>query len=283
MNEQMLALRDDMADMLGLAPKQAHEGEWRHLLNRFLIESQRLLYRQYEFDALKQYWQLFTAAGVNLYPYPNAGVAWTANTNMVVNQLIKDSNNNYQIAGQTGSTGAVAPVWNVAVDGATVDNGVTWINLGPTAPPTPDPLRFYKVSLIYNNAWLPMYEGIRPEVYTLVATMYPRRYAHRQGMMEIWPSPDTQYTVMIEAYQALGAFALDTDTLTLDRDLVFLTAMAAAKAHPKFNHPDAALYAQMAMAQRRNLQAANHGNKRYVPGADPASPVRPMPIIVNPE
>ena len=283
MNPQLLQLRDDMADILGVPPKDAHEGALRRQLNRFLIESQKVLYWKYEFDALKQFWQLFTAQGVNLYPYPNAAMVWAANTNVVVNQVLKDTNNNYQVAGQTGTTGAGVPVWNVAINGATVDNGVTWINIGPTALPVPNPRRFEKVSLIYNNAWLPMYEGIKPEVYTLVATMYPRRYAHRQGMFEIWPTPDTQYTVMIKAYQALGAFVLDTDTLTLDRDLVFLTAVAAAKASPRFNHKDAPLYAQMATEQRRALISANHGNKRYVPGGDPAFPIRPMPIITNPE
>src|SRR5579859_5955532 len=255
-----------MADLLGISSKDAHEGPQRRLLNRFLIEAQRTLYWKYEFDALKRFWQLFTAAGVNLYPYPGAPSAWAANTNTVVNQVVKDSNNNYQIAGQTGMTGAAPPVWNAVLNGATVDNGVTWINIGAVAPPSPEPRRFEKVSLIYNNSWLPMYEGINTEVYTLVATMYPRRYAHRQGMFEIWPTPDTQYTVMIRAYQALGVFAQDTDTLTLDRDVVFYTAIAAAKASPQINHKDAQVYGDQAAALLRNLIAANHGSKRYIPG-----------------
>lgn len=282
MNIQLYQLRDDLADIMDVAPKEAHEGAKRRLLNRFLIEAQRTLYWEYEFDALKRYWQLFTVAGVNLYAYPGTPGNWAANTNMVINQVIYDGTN-YQSAGRTGQTGGAAPAWNAQLGGATVDNGVTWVNLGPTTPPTPDPRRFDDIKIIYNNGWLRMREGIPSVAYTLTSTMLPRRYAHRQGLFEVWPSPDTVYTIEMHGYQALNAFTKDTDSLTIDRDLVFYSAVAAAKANPKFNHPDAKLYADTAAGMLRNLRAKNFGNKRFIPGGDPDLPIRPIPLIVNPE
>ncbi|HVC17704.1 MAG TPA: hypothetical protein VNE18_10425 [Rhodanobacter sp.] len=280
---KLYELRDQLADVMGVGPKDAHEADMRRYFNRVLIDTQARLYRLYTFDGLKRWWELDVVANVNLYDYPSTVNAWAAATNIVVNQIVKDSNNNYQSAGNDGTTGAAPPAWNAVTGGKTVDNGVTWLNLGPTAPPAPDPLRFYDVRVIYNNAWLPMAEGIPSQAYTLASTMFPRRYAHRQGQFEVWPTPDAAYTVMIFAYQALNAFAADTDELTLDRDLVYLTAVASCKASPKFKHPDAAVYAQDAERHRRKLVAQNFGNKRFIPGADPGLPVRPMPVIVNPE
>ncbi|MGH3632696.1 MAG: hypothetical protein ACRDTS_01065 [Mycobacterium sp.] len=280
---QLYALRDEIADVLGIAPKDAHQGQMRRLINRVLIDTQARLYRKYVFDGLKRWWELDVVADVNLYSYPNAVNAWAAAKNVVVNQIIKDSNNNYQSAGNDGTTGALAPAWNAVTGGTTADNGVTWLNLGATAPPAPDPLRFYDVRVIYNNAWLPMFEGIPSQAYTLASTMFPRRYAHRQGQFEVWPTPDNAYTVMIFAYSSLAAFAADTDALTLDRDLVYLSAVASLKANPKFKHPDAAVYANDAETHRRKLVAQNFGNKRFIPGTDVGLPVRPMPVIVNPE
>jgi hypothetical protein len=276
-------LRDEIADVMGIAPKEAHEGSMRRFINRVLIDTQARLYRKYMFDGLKRWWELDVVANVNLYAYPNAVNAWAAAKNIVVNQLVKDSNNNYQSAGNDGTTGALAPAWNTNVGGTTGDNGVTWVNLGPTAPPAPDPLRFYAVRLIYNNAWLPLEEGIPSQAYTLASTMFPRRYAHRQNQFEVWPTPDASYTVMILAYSALNAFAADADALTLDRDLIYLNTVASLKASPKFRHPDAAVYANDAAAHLRKLVAQNFGNKRFIPGAAPDMPVRPMPVITNPE
>lgn len=280
---KLYELRDQVADIMGIAPKDAHEGPMRRFLNRVLIDTQARLYRKYMFDGLKRWWEFDVVANVNLYDYPNAVNAWAAGKNIVVNQIIKDSNNNYQSAGNDGVTGALAPAWNAATGGTTVDNGVTWLNLGPTAPPVPDPLRFYDVRVLYNNAWLKMEEGIPSQAYTLASTMFPRRYAHRQGQFEVWPTPDNAYTVMVLAYPALNAFAADTDALTLDRDLVYLTSVATLKASPKFKHQDAMLYSQDAAAHLRKLVAQNFGNKRFIPGGDPGLPVRPMPVIVNPE
>lgn len=280
----MLAeLRDEIADIMDIAPKDVHEGPMRRLINRTLIDTQARLYRQYEFDALKRWFELDVIAGVNLYPYPNAVNNWTANANYVINQVIKDTNGNYQSAGQTGTAGAVAPVWNVAVGGETTDNGVTWVNLGSSAPPQPEPRRFFDVRLIYNVQWLPMVEGIPPASYTLTGTMFPRLYAHRQGQIEVWPSPDAAYVIMIYAYQQLNAFAADTDTLTLDRDLIYAATVATLKASPRFKHPDAGEYAALAQTHLRALIKENIGNKRFVPGRDTTHEVIPMPILKNPE
>jgi hypothetical protein len=56
---------------------------------------------------------------------------WTPNTLIfATNGAVIDSNNNLQVAQTGGSTGAAAPAWNAAFNGTTVDNAVTWLNVG---------------------------------------------------------------------------------------------------------------------------------------------------------
>jgi len=58
--------------------------------------------------------------------------AWQPNTAFLAGQLILDSNNNLQVAGQAGNTGAAAPIWPMALNQTAVDGGVTWTCAGPS-------------------------------------------------------------------------------------------------------------------------------------------------------
>lgn len=82
--------------------------------------------------------------------------------------------------------------------------------------------------------------------------------------LEIWPEPDDAYAMEIE-YTALPArFTLDTDRASIDDSLLFLLALANAKAH--YRHPDAKAYAQQAETALRAIQAKAHGQARYFKG-----------------
>lgn len=276
-------LRDDLADALGIPTIEAQDAPMRFLLNSFLIRAQALLYRQYKWDQLYQFWQVETAIGVNLYAAPGSTwKTWAASTIFIVKDILFDGAN-YQICNGTNISGATAPTWATALNGITVDGGVSWLCLGPTPPPSVDLRSIYGVWVVYNNAWLPVVEGIDPRAYTLVADMYPRCFARRAGsLLEFWPTPDNTYDMQIHGYQALGNFTADTDVTTLDDELVLLLGIAKAKMSKSFQSPDAPEAMQEFKSYLGDLRNANHGRKRYIP-VDRPSPVLPIPIIVNPE
>lgn len=279
--KQLYQIRDDLADLLGVDSQEASDNPLRLLLNGLIIRAQNSLYWKYKWAQLKQYFLFNTIANMNLYPYTPGLVTWGASENINVTDLVFDGTN-YQRAGGTGSTGAAPPVWNAQVGGITNDGTIAWLNLGPTPQPAMEPRMILGADLLYNNAWLPLIEGIPPESYTLTSNIYPTRYSRIGTFFELWPTPDNVYKIKVLAYQALNAFAADTDTATLDDELILLDATYMAKLSKKFKSPDAAEYKERAMLRLLDLQAANHGNERYIPG-HPATAPRPMPKILNPE
>lgn len=58
--------------------------------------------------------------------------------------------------------------------------------------------------------------------------------------LELWPTPDAAYNVKIEYNAALGPFDEDTDTTTINPQLILLHAIVAMKAH--YQQPDFQLY-----------------------------------------
>lgn len=130
------------------------------------------------------------------------------------------------------------------------------------------------------NVWYPLIEGISPMLYTMLDKPWrPARYNIGQAI-EIYPAPDQTYWLWIRANFGLMAFAADADTTTLDSELVFLTALANAKAH--YGQADANNIQAQANAYRGELIAGTHKTARYVPGTIQVPPaVRPTLISFN--
>lgn len=126
-----------------------------------------------------------------------------------------------------------------------------------------------------NGAWYPLVSGIPPEFYTgITMNSIPQRYEIRQ-CIEVFPVPDAAYKLRIKGHFKLQAFTADADQTTIDSELVFLWALATAKAH--YGQPDANNVAAMANDYLGRLVGGKHGTKRYVPGASPIPPaVRPV-------
>lgn len=101
----------------------------------------------------------------------------------------------------------------------------------------------------------------------------PARYDIR-GCIEIYPAPDQPYFLWIQGNFGLLPFVVDADSTTLDAELVFLHALANAKAH--YGQPDANNIEAQANTYRAELIAATHKTKRHIPGA------RPMPNATRP-
>ena len=57
--------------------------------------------------------------------------AWSPGTVYSVSQQVTDGTNT-QVVQSAGTSGSSTPSWKTAVNGATVDGGVVWVNIGPT-------------------------------------------------------------------------------------------------------------------------------------------------------
>ena len=127
------------------------------------------------------------------------------------------------------------------------------------------------------NVWYPMIQGIPPQLYTMITKPWrPARYEIRGGI-EIYPTPDQTYWLWIKGHFGLMPFSLDENSTTIDSELVFLWALANAKAH--YGQPDAQNIAAQANAYRAELVASTHQTAHYLPGTIAVPPaVRPTLI-----
>jgi hypothetical protein len=91
-----------------------------------------------------------------------------------------------------------------------------------------------------NGVWREVHAGISKEDYTYQDnTSWPARYELYE-QIELLPKADQQYTVRIWYIQQLTRLTQDGDRCMVDDELVFLHALANAKAH--YRHADAQLY-----------------------------------------
>lgn len=121
-----------------------------------------------------------------------------------------------------------------------------------------------------NGQWYPLTSGIPPEFYTSIDSRgFPTRYEIRQ-CLEIFPVPDHAMRLRVKGHFELTAFAADGDQTTINSELVFMWALATAKAH--YGHPDANNIAAMANDYLSRLVGGKHGTKRYIPGGSITPP-----------
>lgn len=113
--------------------------------------------------------------------------------------------------------------------------------------------------------WIELAGGIDPRLYsTGQYESWPARYEFRQ-CIELWPAPDARGgKLRIKAKSEILPFTSDTDKTTIDADIVFMHALANAKAH--LNKPDAQQYMGMVQSRIADLIAASHATNRYISG-----------------
>jgi hypothetical protein len=127
-----------------------------------------------------------------------------------------------------------------------------------------DPRKVTWCGVQMDDTWYPLECGIPPELYSGNPNGWPQRYEVRQ-CIEVWPTPDqTNGTLIIKGHFGLEAFAADDDPTTIDDRLVFLLALANAKAH--YGRPDANNYIAQMEQMMLNLVAGSHETRRYIPG-----------------
>ncbi len=89
----------------------------------------------------------------------------------------------------------------------------------------------------------------------------PQRYDNLDGQIELWPVPDQAYQLTIEYTADCGRFDRTSDRSSVNDRLVFLYALATAKAH--YRQPDAQASAAAFEAMLRTEKGKSKGQKRY--------------------
>lgn len=128
-----------------------------------------------------------------------------------------------------------------------------------------------------NGTFTPLIEGIDPQLYTSESNQgMPAYYEIRQSI-EVFPAPDAAYLLHIKGHYGVLPLVADADVTSIDSELVFLLALANAKAH--YQQTDAQLYFTQATSHLGQLTAGAHGTARYVPRAETPPPA-PKPVLV---
>jgi hypothetical protein len=89
----------------------------------------------------------------------------------------------------------------------------------------------------------------------------PRKYDTLNGQLEIWPTPGQDYPIIIEHIATKGRFERMSDRTSVPDRLVFLYALASAKAH--YRHPDAQVPAKTFEVMISREKSKQKENQRY--------------------
>ncbi len=89
----------------------------------------------------------------------------------------------------------------------------------------------------------------------------PERYDILDGQIELWPTPDDAYRMVVIYRPGLTRFTQPADHACVPSRLVFLYALASAKAH--YQHPDAQTAGNIFQQALRIERQKQYENKRY--------------------
>lgn len=137
--------------------------------------------------------------------------------------------------------------------------------------------RVLDVQTVYGGQYRQVVEGIRMEDWNFMDTQsFPARH-ERFAQILIYPKADTTYTVRVWFVGDLGRFTESDDRATLDDEMIFLHALANAKAH--YRHPDAQTYQGQLNTLLASLRGQSFGsNGVYRRDERPSAEAKPAVV-----
>jgi hypothetical protein len=271
----LLQLRQDLMRRLGFAAMIAYPPPgMADLLNSFLDDAQEQLYMRPASLPLRteRWWAWQVEAGRRFYDVPidctkaldfrtvsaaylsdNGGRAlrsWIAGATYTAGEFVNSTlPTGFEFEVTTGGvTDATEPTWPGAIDGTVVDGTVT-----------------FTARAAATATWGRINRGINALEFSVANRGLPTNYELGE-YLELWPVPDKTYVVWLRGHLGLKRFTEDTDECTIDARLIFLMALANAKAH--YGQPDASGYMKQLEIRLGRLCASGHVGRRYIP--DPA-------------
>lgn len=143
-----------------------------------------------------------------------------------------------------------------------------------------DPYSLSEVLIENGTARYRVVHGIPSTSLSRTTSGWPSHFEVRQ-CIELWPAPAaTEGTLLVRGRFQATAFSADADVPGLPEHMVFLLALANAKAH--YKQPDAGNYIQQMETLLGDLMGGTHGTRRYVPGLTQASEAYVEPIPSEP-
>ncbi len=138
--------------------------------------------------------------------------------------------------------------------------------------------RVLRVERVVDSQYTPLDEGIPTGLWDTMETLsYPCRY-ERYAQLLMYPKADQEYTVRVWFVADLGRFTESGDEATLDDEMVFLHALANAKAH--YRQPDAATYQGQLNTLLASLRGQSFGSNG-VYRRDNRPPPMAKPVVVD--
>jgi len=137
--------------------------------------------------------------------------------------------------------------------------------------------RVLRVETLYSGEYLQLAEGITTDMWSTMDTLSsPTRY-ERYAQLLIYPKANQAYTVRVWFVGDLGRFTEDGDAATLDDDMVFLHALANAKAH--YRQPDAATYQGQLNTLLGSLRGQSFGSNGVYRRGNAEPPMRKPAVV----
>lgn len=138
------------------------------------------------------------------------------------------------------------------------------------------PTHLREIAVYDGSRWVPMHEGISWDMRSFDQQTIPSRY-ERYDQMEIWPAPDSQYTIRRYYVAKPDRFTQDNDRASIDDGLIFLHALTNAKLH--YRQEDGQAYANQLNAMLDKLKAKNRGQSVVSRrGSSSETPPRPRQV-----
>lgn len=103
----------------------------------------------------------------------------------------------------------------------------------------------------------------------------PEKYDTINGQLQVWPMPERPYDLIVEHTAVKGRFTQANDRPSVPDRLVFLYALANAKAH--YRHPDAQAPAQAFQTMLGKEKTRQKEGRRYF--ASPGGDARPAQVV----
>jgi WD40 repeat protein len=208
-----------------------------------------------------------------------AVITWTLPTNETIKYAViygRTAGLELRIAQVDASLGTYTDVGTIVPSGALPTVNTTG-NVGPVL----DQREISWVGISQGDVgWRPLAKSVPPTNYSNLVTAIPNFYDIRE-QIEVWPAPvSNAWQLRIKGYFTPGPFELDTDTTTIDWQVVYLQAVADAKV--AFKQPDAGLAQAQLRTYIGDLVAGTHGTRRYIPGPPGQLPMtRPIALDAN--
>lgn len=281
-------LRDDVMTRLGFAAQLSTlPSGMQLLLDSFIKDAHKQLYYRYPLLRRLKWWTIAVTNPNRFYDVPYTG-AYSGQRNDIAfvdndpaADTITTTSGDFVSAGFTSGTSfrAIGSTSNddtiytidtvtantitlVSTDAVTAETAGAYIELKALDFTNMEMRDLHEAWVLDGTTWSELVGGIPAGMFNTTTAGRPTHVELRE-FIEIWPVPNKAYTLYLKAHAGLEPFGADTDTPSIDEEVLFLYALANAKAH--YGQADANAYYRQAEVLISKLNSGNYDTRRFIP------------------